>query len=202
MQQRRSKSFIRKRFWKSVSVVDDWSDWHSLFTEAEVLMCKSGCASIVRSRSTSADIRRVCTVRRWRDNSRTIKSGTRAWSACRVDRMSYTYALESSSSTKRMRCRSVAGARSRFRQHLSDCCALRPSARHTAHQARAARSSLGLPLRQRLGTEGAISDVRMVLEDDPQRPRFVETVPRRGYRGPRGVCLLTETGVGYRLSDE
>jgi hypothetical protein len=28
MQQRRSKSFIEKRFWKSVSVVDDWSDWH------------------------------------------------------------------------------------------------------------------------------------------------------------------------------
>jgi hypothetical protein len=27
MQQRRSKCFIEKRFWKSVSVVDDWSDW-------------------------------------------------------------------------------------------------------------------------------------------------------------------------------
>jgi DNA-binding winged helix-turn-helix (wHTH) protein/tetratricopeptide (TPR) repeat protein len=30
--------------------------------------------------------------------------------------------------------------------------------------------------------KGAISDVRTVLEDDPQRPRFIETVPRRGYR--------------------
>ena len=28
MQQRRSKSFIRNRFWKSVSVVDDWADRH------------------------------------------------------------------------------------------------------------------------------------------------------------------------------
>lgn len=30
--------------------------------------------------------------------------------------------------------------------------------------------------------KGAISDVRMVLGDDPQQPRFIETVPRRGYR--------------------
>lgn len=30
--------------------------------------------------------------------------------------------------------------------------------------------------------KGAISDVRTILEDDPQRPRFIETVPRRGYR--------------------
>ena len=30
--------------------------------------------------------------------------------------------------------------------------------------------------------KGAISDVRAALGDDPQRPRFIETVPRRGYR--------------------
>ena len=30
--------------------------------------------------------------------------------------------------------------------------------------------------------KGAISDVRTVLEDDPQHPRFIETVQRRGYR--------------------
>ena len=30
--------------------------------------------------------------------------------------------------------------------------------------------------------KGAISDVRTVLGDDPQHPRFIETVPRRGYR--------------------
>ena len=30
--------------------------------------------------------------------------------------------------------------------------------------------------------KGAISDVRAVLGDDPQQPRFIETVPRRGYR--------------------
>ena len=28
----------------------------------------------------------------------------------------------------------------------------------------------------------AISDLRMVLEDDPRQPRFIETVSRRGYR--------------------
>jgi DNA-binding winged helix-turn-helix (wHTH) protein len=30
--------------------------------------------------------------------------------------------------------------------------------------------------------KGAISDVRTVLDDDAQHPRFIETVPRRGYR--------------------
>lgn len=30
--------------------------------------------------------------------------------------------------------------------------------------------------------KGAISDVRTVLDDDPRDPRFIETVPRRGYR--------------------
>ncbi len=30
--------------------------------------------------------------------------------------------------------------------------------------------------------KGAISDVRTVLGDDPRSPRFIETVPRRGYR--------------------
>ncbi|MET0986839.1 MAG: AAA family ATPase [Steroidobacteraceae bacterium] len=30
--------------------------------------------------------------------------------------------------------------------------------------------------------KGAISDVRTVLGDDPHEPRFIETVPRRGYR--------------------
>jgi DNA-binding winged helix-turn-helix (wHTH) protein/tetratricopeptide (TPR) repeat protein len=30
--------------------------------------------------------------------------------------------------------------------------------------------------------KGAISDVRTVLADDPQQARFIETVPRRGYR--------------------
>jgi DNA-binding winged helix-turn-helix (wHTH) protein len=30
--------------------------------------------------------------------------------------------------------------------------------------------------------KGAISDVRMVLGDDAQQPRFIETAPRRGYR--------------------
>lgn len=30
--------------------------------------------------------------------------------------------------------------------------------------------------------KGAISDVRLALQDDPQQPRYIETVPRRGYR--------------------
>jgi DNA-binding winged helix-turn-helix (wHTH) protein/tetratricopeptide (TPR) repeat protein len=30
--------------------------------------------------------------------------------------------------------------------------------------------------------KGAISDVRVALGDDPQKPRYIETVPRRGYR--------------------
>ena len=30
--------------------------------------------------------------------------------------------------------------------------------------------------------KGAISDLRTVLGDDPRSPRFIETVPRRGYR--------------------
>ena len=30
--------------------------------------------------------------------------------------------------------------------------------------------------------KGAISDVRMVLGDNAQKPRFIETAPRRGYR--------------------
>ena len=30
--------------------------------------------------------------------------------------------------------------------------------------------------------KGAISDIRIVLGDDPRQPRFIETVPRRGYR--------------------
>jgi DNA-binding winged helix-turn-helix (wHTH) protein/tetratricopeptide (TPR) repeat protein len=30
--------------------------------------------------------------------------------------------------------------------------------------------------------KGAISDIRNALDDDPRNPRFIETVPRRGYR--------------------
>lgn len=30
--------------------------------------------------------------------------------------------------------------------------------------------------------KGAISDIRNVLDDDPREPRYIETVPRRGYR--------------------
>src|SRR6185369_6448116 len=30
--------------------------------------------------------------------------------------------------------------------------------------------------------KGAISDIRNALGDDPKQPRFIETIPRRGYR--------------------
>lgn len=46
--------------------------------------------------------------------------------------------------------------------------------------------------------KGAISDVRIVLADDPQNSRFIETVPRRGYRFIAAVTpvspLTTHTG--------
>jgi DNA-binding winged helix-turn-helix (wHTH) protein/tetratricopeptide (TPR) repeat protein len=41
--------------------------------------------------------------------------------------------------------------------------------------------------------KGAISDVRTVLNDDAQRPRFIETVPRRGYRF---IAVLTAPSPG------
>jgi DNA-binding winged helix-turn-helix (wHTH) protein/tetratricopeptide (TPR) repeat protein len=46
--------------------------------------------------------------------------------------------------------------------------------------------------------KGAISDVRTVLEDDPQQPRFIETVPRRGYRF---IAALTSMTVEQPSSD-
>lgn len=45
--------------------------------------------------------------------------------------------------------------------------------------------------------KGAISDVRTVLEDDPQHPRFIETVPRRGYRF---IAALTAIPAGRTSS--
>ena len=39
--------------------------------------------------------------------------------------------------------------------------------------------------------KGAISDVRTVLDDDPQHPRFIETVPRRGYRFIAALTALS-----------
>lgn len=46
-------------------------------------------------------------------------------------------------------------------------------------------------------TEGLVReyvhDLRAVLEDDPKRPRFIETVPRRGYRFLGGVAIRDGT---------
>ena len=41
--------------------------------------------------------------------------------------------------------------------------------------------------------KGAISDVRTVLEDDPHEPRFIETVPRRGYRFIAALTALPKS---------
>ena len=43
--------------------------------------------------------------------------------------------------------------------------------------------------------KGAISDVRTVLGDDPREPRFIETVPRRGYRFIAAPTCLPEAPV-------
>src|SRR5512134_3638433 len=41
----------------------------------------------------------------------------------------------------------------------------------------------------------AISDLRMVLEDDPRQPRFIETVSRRGYRFIAVPTAVPATGA-------
>ena len=51
--------------------------------------------------------------------------------------------------------------------------------------------------------KGAISDVRTALDDDPHEPRFIETVPRRGYRFiavPAAVPGAPELAVGAALT--
>lgn len=43
--------------------------------------------------------------------------------------------------------------------------------------------------------KGAISDVRRVLGDDPRQPRYIETLPRRGYRFIAATVLLNNNRV-------
>ena len=51
---------------------------------------------------------------------------------------------------------------------------------------------------------GAIRKIRQVLKDDPERPRFVQTIAKRGYRflapvtgaGPKGPVVVSEVPVG------
>lgn len=43
--------------------------------------------------------------------------------------------------------------------------------------------------------KGAISDIRAALDDDPRNPRYIETVPRRGYRF---VAVLAVTAAETR----
>ncbi|MDP9145645.1 MAG: winged helix-turn-helix domain-containing protein, partial [Actinomycetota bacterium] len=49
--------------------------------------------------------------------------------------------------------------------------------------------------------KGAISDIRTALGDDPRNPRFIETVPRRGYRfvGRLAVAPTTHAPDGTAL---
>ena len=44
--------------------------------------------------------------------------------------------------------------------------------------------------------KGTISDIRTVLGDDPRSPRFIETVPRRGYRFIASPMALQEPAAG------
>lgn len=43
--------------------------------------------------------------------------------------------------------------------------------------------------------KGAISDVRRVLGDDPRQPRYIETLPRRGYRFIASIELLPDNST-------
>jgi hypothetical protein len=52
----------------------------------------------------------------------------------------------------------------------------------------------------------AISDVRAALGDDPKRPRYIETVSRRGYRfigaGAPGSAAAAERSDAARIRPE
>ncbi len=53
--------------------------------------------------------------------------------------------------------------------------------------------------------KGAISDVRTILDDDPQHPRFIETVPRRGYRFIAASTVWSAkppSGVGSPVTEQ
>jgi TolB-like protein len=55
-------------------------------------------------------------------------------------------------------------------------------------------------------TEGLVReyvhDLRLILNDDPKAPRFIETVPRRGYRFLGGVAIRDGTDAGPNLAGE
>ena len=48
--------------------------------------------------------------------------------------------------------------------------------------------------------KGTISDIRTVLDDDPRSPRFIETVPRRGYRFIANPTALQEPAARNRVA--
>ena len=98
----------------------------------------------------------------------------------------------SSNSTKRMRSCFAAAARSRCRPTpFGLLCALarRPGALLTKHAL--LDEVWGHRFVSDSVLKGAISDVRTVLDDDPQHPRFIETVPRRGYRFIAALTALS-----------
>src|SRR6478672_5054635 len=50
--------------------------------------------------------------------------------------------------------------------------------------------------------KGAISDIRNALGDDPRNPRFIETVPRRGYRFvARSAAVSADAAAAHRPLD-
>lgn len=50
--------------------------------------------------------------------------------------------------------------------------------------------------------KGAISDVRRVLGDDPRLPRYIETLPRRGYRFIATIVSVDEKTAAHNSSAE
>jgi DNA-binding winged helix-turn-helix (wHTH) protein/Tol biopolymer transport system component len=45
----------------------------------------------------------------------------------------------------------------------------------------------------------SISELRRVFEDDPRKPRFIETIPKRGYRLVASVTAANEGGIAGRI---
>jgi len=48
----------------------------------------------------------------------------------------------------------------------------------------------------------AVSELRKVFEDDPDNPRFIQTVPKRGYRLVAPVSPLREAASRYEILEK
>ncbi len=124
-----------------------------------------------------------------------------AWLVRRVAQVRYAYASASSSSTRRTRCCFAAGAQSLSRRRRSACSALslrHPGSLLTKHAL--LDEVWGHRFVSDSVLKGTISDIRTVLDDDPRSPRFIETVPRRGYRFIANPTALQEPAARNRVA--